>query len=61
MVSWAIVDKLTSLLPKDDEEAIGQVRQLYTIFNAATVTNLALVPEIVKRGQDPNYRMRPQS
>jgi hypothetical protein len=61
MVSWAIVDKLTSLLLMDDEEAIGQVRQLYTISHVATMTNPALVQEAGKHGQYPDYRLHPQS
>jgi hypothetical protein len=45
MASWAIVDKLTPLIPKDNEEAVGQVRQLYAMLDAATMTDLALVQE----------------
>jgi hypothetical protein len=50
MASRAIVDKLTPLLPKDNEEAVRQVRQLYAMLDAATMTDLALVQEAGMRG-----------
>jgi hypothetical protein len=55
MASWAIIIKLTRLLPKDDEEAVRQVRQLYKIFDAAMMTNPVVVEEPGKRGQDPDH------
>jgi hypothetical protein len=39
MASRAIVDKLMPLLPKDNEEANVQVRQLYVMLNIDTMTN----------------------
>jgi hypothetical protein len=51
MASRAIVDKLTPLLPKDNEEAVRQVRQLYAMLDAATMTDLALVQEAGMRGR----------
>jgi hypothetical protein len=61
MASRAIVDKLTPLLPKDNEEAVRQVRQLYAMLDAATMTDLALVQEAGMRGQDPGHHWHPRS
>jgi hypothetical protein len=42
MASQAIVDKLTTLLPKYSEEVNLQVKRLHAMLNAATMTDLAL-------------------
>jgi hypothetical protein len=44
--SWAIIDKLTPLLPKDSEEVISQVRQLHAMLDAATMMDPTLNPRV---------------
>jgi hypothetical protein len=42
MASHAIVDKLTPLLPMDNEEVALQVKQLHMMIEAATMTDPTL-------------------
>jgi hypothetical protein len=39
MASYAIVNKLTPLLPKDNEEVALQVKQLHVMLKATTMTD----------------------
>jgi hypothetical protein len=45
MVSRAIAIQLTPLLLKDNVQPAGQVKQLYAMLEAATMTNPALFQE----------------
>jgi hypothetical protein len=45
MASHAIVDKLRPLLPKDNEETVKQVRQVYAMHDIATLVDSALIQE----------------
>jgi hypothetical protein len=48
VVSHAIVDQLTPLLPKDDEEATSKVKQLYALLKVVTLTYLVCAQEAGK-------------
>jgi hypothetical protein len=41
--SQAIVDQLTPLLPKDDEQATGKVKHLYPLLEAEMLMDLMFV------------------
>jgi hypothetical protein len=56
MASWAIVDQLTPLLPKDNEQVAGQVKQVYSLPEAEMITDLMLVREVGRQVQETNYR-----
>jgi hypothetical protein len=56
MASWAIVDQLTPLLPKDNEQVAGQVKQVYSLLEAEMITDLMLVREVGRQVQETNYR-----
>jgi hypothetical protein len=59
LATWAIIDQLTSLLPKDSEEVNLQVKWLHAMLDAATMMDPALNPEAGRRGQDPEHRQSP--
>jgi hypothetical protein len=61
MASWAIVDQLMLLLPKDNEQAAGQIKQLYALLDAATIPDPALAQEPGRRGQEADHRRRLRS
>jgi hypothetical protein len=43
IASWALVDQLKPLLPKDNQQAASQVKQLYALLAVATLTDNTLV------------------
>jgi hypothetical protein len=60
LATWAIIDQLTSLLPKDSEEVNLQVKWLHAMLDAATMMDPALNPEVGRRGQDPAHLQSPR-
>jgi hypothetical protein len=48
VASWAIVDQLMPLLPKDNEQFTGKVKQLCSLVEVAMLTNHAFVQEVGK-------------
>jgi hypothetical protein len=61
VASQAIVDQLTPLLPKDDKQFTGKVKQLYALVETATLMNHAFVQEARKRGQETDHHRHLQS
>jgi hypothetical protein len=60
MASHAIVDKLTPLLPMDNEEVALQVKQLHMMIKAATMTDPTLNQGVGRQDQDPNHGHSPR-
>jgi hypothetical protein len=56
MASWAIVDQLMPLLPKHNEQAACQVKQLYVLLKATMIIGHVLVQEAGKCGQEIGHR-----
>jgi hypothetical protein len=46
MAPQAIVSQLTPLLPKDKVQAVGHVKQLYAMLEAAMMAEPALIQEV---------------
>jgi hypothetical protein len=42
LASRVIIDELTPLLPKDSEQVAAQVKRLYSVLDAATMTDPGL-------------------
>jgi hypothetical protein len=61
MALWAIVDQLKPLLQKDNVQDAGQVKQLYAMLEARTMTDLGLFQEAGRRGQEAIHHRHPQS
>jgi hypothetical protein len=55
MASRTIIDQLTPLLPKDDEEAASKVKQLHVLLEAAMLTDAVFVKEAGRRGQETGH------
>jgi hypothetical protein len=61
MASQAIVDQLTPLLPKYDQEASDKVKHLYTLLEEATLIDASFIKEAKRRGRDPDHRQHHRS
>jgi hypothetical protein len=55
MASRAIVDQLMTLLPKDNEQIIGQIKQLYALLQEVMITDPVFAQEAGKRGLEVDH------